>query len=229
MAASGPYGSRVATHGLGGSHRAILAEIGAGARVLDVGCASGYLAAELSARGCSVVGLEPDPGSAAQAEAHCESVVVGAVDSPEARAELGGPFDFVVFGDVLEHLVDPWETLRYARGLLTPTGVVIASIPNVAAWPVRLSLLAGAFRYTEVGLLDRTHLRFFTRASAQELARDSGFAIERERFVHLERRPGPLRRRMPLAMSLFDRALARLLPGLFAQQFVLRLRPLERP
>jgi 2-polyprenyl-3-methyl-5-hydroxy-6-metoxy-1,4-benzoquinol methylase len=228
MSGRSPYGSRVAAHGLGGSHRAILAEVGAGARVLDVGCASGYLAAELSARGCTVVGLEPDPESAAEAEAHSASVVVGAIDSPEARAQISGQFDFVVFGDVLEHLVDPWEALRYARGLLGPAGVVIASIPNVAAWPVRLNLLAGAFEYTDVGLLDRTHLRFFTRASAHELVRSSGFAIDRERFVHLERPPGPLRRRLPFAMSLVDRTLARLLPGLFAQQFVLRLSPLER-
>jgi hypothetical protein len=106
--------------------------------------------------------------------------------------------------------------------------VVVTSLPNVAAWPVRLGLLAGRFEYADLGLLDRTHLRFFTHRTARELARGAGFSVERERFAHLERKPGPLRRALPLPMSLLDRALARLLPGLFAQQFVMRLRPQGR-
>jgi 2-polyprenyl-3-methyl-5-hydroxy-6-metoxy-1,4-benzoquinol methylase len=228
MTAEAPYGERVVAHGLGGSHAAILAEVDRAGRVLDVGCATGYLAARLAARGCAVVGLEPDAASAAQAEPHCERVIVAGIDSEGGRAEIDGRFDYVIFGDVLEHLADPWETLRFARGLLAPGGVAIVSLPNVAAWPVRLGLLAGRFEYADFGLLDRTHLRFFTRRSARALTRDAGFRIERERFVHLERPAGPVHRRLPLATALCDRLLARLLPGLFAQQFVLRLRPEER-
>ena len=228
MTVSAPYGDLVVERGLGGSHMAILAEVRDGARVLDVGCATGYLAAELSARGCEVVGLEPDPGSAAQADRSCERVVVGSFESAEDRARIPGTFDFVIFGDVLEHLVDPWDALRASRGLLSPGGVVVVSLPNIAAWPVRLGLLAGRFRYADHGLLDRTHLRFFTHRTARELARGAGFAVERERVAHLERAPGPIRRALPLPMSLVDRALARLLPGMFAQQFVMRLRPQAR-
>jgi 2-polyprenyl-3-methyl-5-hydroxy-6-metoxy-1,4-benzoquinol methylase len=226
-ASAAPYGRRVATHGLGGSHRLILDEVDAGARVLDVGCATGYLASHLSARGCSVVGFERDRSSAEIAREHCERVVVGDIDSPSDRDLLPRDFDFVVFGDVLEHLVDPWGTLAFSKDLLAPTGRVVVSVPNVAAWPVRFGLLAGRFQYADFGLLDRTHLRFFTRATALELASRAGYAVERERFAHLERRPGPLRRALPLATSLGDRALARALPGLFAQQFVLRLRPCD--
>jgi len=228
MSVSAPYSHRVTAHGLGGSHRLILAEVREGARVLDVGCATGYLAAELSARGCRVVGIEPDPASAAQAERSCEHVVIGSFESSDDRAQIPGTFDFVIFGDVLEHLVDPWEALRAAHGLLSPGGVAVVSVPNVAAWPVRLGLLAGSFRYTDFGLLDRTHVRFFTRATAHELVEGAVFALERERLVHLEREPGRVRRALPLASSIVDRALARLLPGLFAQQFVMRLRPQGR-
>jgi SAM-dependent methyltransferase len=228
MSVSAPYGDLVAQQGLGGSHRLILDEVRDGSRVLDVGCATGYVAAELSARGCEVVGLEPNPLSAAQAERHCERVIVGSVESADDRALIPGSFDFVIFGDVLEHLMDPWEALRSTRGLLSPGGVAVVSLPNVAAWPVRLRLLAGSFEYRDFGLLDRTHLRFFTRASAHALVERAGFAIERERFVHLEREPGALGRAFPLPASLLRRALVRLRPGLFAQQFVLRLRPLER-
>lgn len=219
------YTRRVETSGLGGSHHAILAEVPAGARVLDLGCASGYLAAHLGARGCEVVGFERDPEAAGRARASCAEVIVGDLESPADRQAVHGPFDVVVAGDVLEHLSDPAAVLRFVRGVLAPAGFAVVSLPNVAAWPVRLGLLRGRFEYTDVGILDRTHLRFFTRSTAHELARAAGFDVERERLVHLERVPGPLRRALPRAANVGDRILVRLRPGLFAQQFVLRLRP----
>jgi 2-polyprenyl-3-methyl-5-hydroxy-6-metoxy-1,4-benzoquinol methylase len=221
------YGALVEARGLGGSHHMILGEVRDGARVLDIGCATGYLAAALTARGCEVVGVERDRTSAAIAEAVCEDVIVADIESPEDRQTLPRGFDFVLLGDVLEHLIDPSSTLAFTRELLAPGGIVVVSIPNVAAWPVRLGLLLGRFDYGDFGILDRTHLRFFTRVSVHELVRGAGFAIERERFPHLERRPGPLRRALPLPMSIVDRTLARLFPGVFAQQFVLRLRPFD--
>jgi methionine biosynthesis protein MetW len=220
-----PYGELVEARGLGGSHRTILEEVQGGSRVLDVGCATGYLGALLAARGCEVVGVEQDERSADVARAGGLEVITGDIESTADRERIPRGFDFVVLGDVLEHLRDPWDALAFAAELLAPRGVVVASIPNVAAWPVRLELLRGRFEYADFGLLDRTHLRFFTRASAHEMVHGAGFRIERERFVHLERRPGPLRRALPVPMSIFDATLARLLPGLFAQQFVLRLSP----
>jgi 2-polyprenyl-3-methyl-5-hydroxy-6-metoxy-1,4-benzoquinol methylase len=230
QAGAGVYGGRVVTHGLGGSHQAILDEVRDGSRVLDVGCASGYVASLLAARGCEVVGFEHDPGPAELARAHCSEVHVGDIQDPADRAALPrAAFDFVLFGDVLEHLADPWEALRFAHELLASGGRAVVSLPNVAAWPVRLGLLAGRFDYADFGLLDRTHLRFFTRAAAHALVRDAGFTVERERFVHLERQPGPVRRALPLVTSVADRAIARAWPGMFAQQFVLRLRPTDAP
>lgn len=139
------YAERVAVHGLGGSHALILAEVPPGSRVLDVGCASGYLAAELTARGCTVVGFERDPAAAALAEASCAELIVGDLESDADLAALPRGFDAVVIGDVLEHLTDPWRALRELRGVLAPGGVVVLSLPNVAAWPVRLGLLRGRF------------------------------------------------------------------------------------
>jgi 2-polyprenyl-3-methyl-5-hydroxy-6-metoxy-1,4-benzoquinol methylase len=223
-----PYALNVAARGLGAAARLMLAEVHDGARVLDVGCATGYIAARLSERGCSVTGFERDPRSAARAEQHCEAVIVGDIESPDARAAIPTGFDVVLLGDVLEHLIDPWDALRFVRGLLAPEGVVVTSIPNVAAWTVRLGLIRGSWEYTEIGLLDRTHLRFFTRRSAHELARGAGFAIERERFSPIEQAPGVLRRVAPLPTDVAVRALLRVWPELMAQQFVLRLRP-DRP
>jgi 2-polyprenyl-3-methyl-5-hydroxy-6-metoxy-1,4-benzoquinol methylase len=223
-AARAPYGLLVARHGLGAAARFMVDEVPRGSRVLDVGCATGYLAAELTAAGCAVVGFERDPESAATAEAHCEQVIVGDYESPADRAAIGGPFDVILMGDLLEHLVDPWEALRSTRSLLAQTGFVVVSIPNVAAWPVRFGLLRGQFDYADVGLLDRTHLRFFTRATAHELVRSAGFVVERERHSPMELPPGRMRRALPRATDVAVKALLRVWPELMAQQFVMRLR-----
>jgi 2-polyprenyl-3-methyl-5-hydroxy-6-metoxy-1,4-benzoquinol methylase len=225
--AATPYGRLVERHGLAAAARFMLEEVPPGARVLDVGCSTGYLAAPLTASGRTVVGFEQDPESAVAAGPHCERVIVGDIESPQDRAQIDGFFDVVLFGDVLEHLVDPWGTLRFARSLLADSGLVVMSIPNVAAWPGRFGLLRGSFEYTDVGLLDRTHLRFFTRASARELAHSAGFSIERERFSPIEQPPGRLRRTLPLATDLAVKAALRLWPELMAQQFVMRLRPCD--
>ena len=224
-AEAGVYAARVSRHGFGGSHHRLLAEVRDGARVLDVGCATGYLAERLSARGCAVVGFERDARAAAQAEAHCREVIVGDFEVEADRAAIPGPFEYVLMGDVLEHLAAPAAALRSVHGLLAPGGRAVVSLPNVAAWPVRLGLLRGRFEYADTGILDRTHLRFFTRATAHDLAHDAGFAVEHEHRVHLERPPGVVARRLPLLAHAADRASVRVAPGLFTQQFVLRLRP----
>lgn len=220
-----PYGRRVAEAGLGAAARLMLDEVSDGARVLDVGCATGYLAEPLTRRGCTVLGFEMDPASAAAAARWCEHVIVGDVQDPGTRALIPGVFDVILLGDVLEHLVDPWETLGSMRTHLAAGGVVVASIPNVAAWTVRLALLSGRFRYEEMGIMDRTHLRFFTRATVHELVRDAGYAVERERHAPIEQAPGLLRRTLPRATDVAVKSLLRVWPELMAQQFVLRLRP----
>jgi 2-polyprenyl-3-methyl-5-hydroxy-6-metoxy-1,4-benzoquinol methylase len=95
--------------------------------------------------------------------------------------EIGPPatFDCIIFGDILEHLLDPWETLRRYRTLLDPAGVVIASIPNIGHISVILNLIRGRWEYGERGLLDSTHLRFFTRRSMIELFQKADLEIVR--------------------------------------------------
>jgi len=160
------------------SHALIADLVGSDKRVLDVGAATGYLAKTLVSHGCKVTGVELDPEAARQAEEHCEKVVVGDVEVLDTAEELGEePFDVIVFGDVLEHLKDPLLTLERLEPLLGPEGYVVASIPNVAHASVRLALLQGRFRYRRLGLLDDTHLRFFTRESVHRLFDDAGLVI----------------------------------------------------
>ena len=157
------------------SHALILDLVGHNKHVLDIGCSTGYLAKVLLERGCSVDGVEIDTAAAARAEEFCGRVVVGSLDELDLLAELGaGSYDVLVLGDVLEHLVDPGAVLRRVTPLLRPQGSVVISVPNITHGSVRLSLLEGRFEYTEVGLLDRTHVHFFTRASLQRLLRECG-------------------------------------------------------
>ena len=193
-----------------------------GARVLDVGCATGYLAAELTRRGCRVTGVEADPLAAERARAHCEAVVVGDVEDDACRGGLTAlaapaPFDVVLCGDVLEHLRDPWSALAAVAALAAPGGTVVLSVPNVAHWTGRRALARGRFPYAEHGLFDRTHLRFFTRASARDLAERAGLRVMRERFAHA---PIPMQARLP-ALRTLERAAVRVRPELFALQVVL--------
>jgi len=159
------------------SHALILAALGEGGgrRVLDVGAADGFLAAELTARGWQVTALERDPARAAAARGKCREVVV--VDLERETPPLDGPFVAAVYGDVLEHLSDPLAVMRRLNRLLAPGAVVIVSVPNVAHFWVRLSLLFGRFEYAERGILDGTHLRFFTRRTFLELLALAGLEL----------------------------------------------------
>jgi 2-polyprenyl-3-methyl-5-hydroxy-6-metoxy-1,4-benzoquinol methylase len=216
---AGPYAALVAAHGLSPAHRLLLESVPSGARTLDVGCATGYLAAGLAARGCAVVGVESDPHAAEAARQHCERVVTGDVETAACLQELRGlaPFDALVCGDVLEHLRDPWRTLQALVALLEPGGRAAISVPNIAHWTARRSLVRGRFEYTAHGLFDRTHLRFFTRATARDLATSAGLDVRAERFAPA---PLPLQSRIG-ALRRLEGPAARLRPEVFALQFVL--------
>lgn len=160
------------------SHTLMVELVGGSKRVLDVGCATGYLARVLGERGCTVSGLESDATAAEEARRFLDRLVIGDVEDLDlAETFPGEPFDVVVFGDVLEHLRDPLAALRNARRVLAHGGSIVASIPNIAHGSVRLSLMAGRFDYQPLGLLDSTHVRFFTKASIERLFHEAGMAI----------------------------------------------------
>ena len=162
----------------GTSHALMLELIGSNKRVLDVGCDTGYLGRVLMARGCTVSGVEMNDVAAAEAAQYLERVFVADLESADLVTEFGeGTFDVVVFGDVLEHLRDPLTVLRRARPLLRSGGYVVISTPNIAHGDVRLALLRGTFNYSKTGILDDTHLRFFTRDTLVQFLHDAGFVL----------------------------------------------------
>lgn len=164
----------------GSTHMRVLELVPRDSRVLEIGAATGYMSEALRARGCFVTAIEIDPGAAAQAEQFCERVIVADVESVDLDSELGDEtFDAVLFADVLEHLRDPAAVLGRIRPFVAEGGTVVASIPNVAHGSVRLALLGGEFRYRPLGILDDTHLRFFTRATIEDLFEANGFSVLR--------------------------------------------------
>ncbi len=203
-----------------GVRREMLERIGRGAHVLDVGCWSGATASFLGLeREATVDGVEPESAMAELAAASCRAVYSSTIEDAleQLLAERHRSYDAVLFLDVLEHLVDPLAVLDAARGLMQPGGRAYVSIPNVAHWSMRYELLKGRWRYQDNGLLDRTHLRFFTRTSALELTREAGWELTWE---------GAAIGRPPM-IDLSDGGL-RILERwrtLFAVQFLLELRP----
>jgi 2-polyprenyl-3-methyl-5-hydroxy-6-metoxy-1,4-benzoquinol methylase/glycosyltransferase involved in cell wall biosynthesis len=142
--------------------------------ILDVGCSAGYLGEYLRAQGHHVTGIDITPEAIEKAaeflnEAHCMKVEDFFAAHPERR------FDVVIFGDVLEHVTNAEEVLKLTAQALKPRGRVIASIPNVSHLAVRAMLLEGRWEYANLGLLDRDHVRFFTRKTIEQLFHDSGF------------------------------------------------------
>jgi 2-polyprenyl-3-methyl-5-hydroxy-6-metoxy-1,4-benzoquinol methylase len=202
------------------SHQRIIDRVARGARVLDVGCAGGYLARALGAKGCTVVGVDARPDPAAS-EA-CSRFYVADLDgggwAPEER-----DFDYIIFADVLEHLRDT-SILRRAKSWLAPGGKIIASTGNVALWFMRLQLLSGRFRYAPRGILDETHVRLYTRETFRDLIREAGLAIDGEDWtvIPIEKLAEKVPSLQPVTsmMDSLQYVMARWRPELFAYQFV---------
>jgi 2-polyprenyl-3-methyl-5-hydroxy-6-metoxy-1,4-benzoquinol methylase len=162
----------------GSVHADVVRLVGGAPRVLELGPATGYMSNALRAAGSTVVGIELDPEMAQRAGEFCERIIVGDLDTLDLAAELGEErFDAIVAADVLEHLKDPLETLNRLRPFLAPDGFFVISVPNIAHGSVRLALLSGDFKYGDIGLLDSTHLRFFTRATLELLLDDAELGL----------------------------------------------------
>ena len=153
--------------------------------VLDVGCSTGYFGRYLKDKlGVSVWGLEINKEDAQKAKKVLDNVIIGDIETLDFKKHFGQKkFDLVIFADVLEHLKNPAKALKRVKSVLKPSGQVMASIPNVAHQSVRLQLLAGQWNYEEMGLLDKTHLRFFDYHGVVKLFESAGYFIKKIRHT----------------------------------------------
>jgi 2-polyprenyl-3-methyl-5-hydroxy-6-metoxy-1,4-benzoquinol methylase len=146
---------------------------------LDIGCGAGRFGGQLKSRspGAEVWGVEPVREAASAAASRIDRVVAGSF--PDCSVDIGRTFECVICNDVLEHMVDPWSALGVIRNLLEPSGVLVASIPNIRNFATLATLaLRGRWDYVSAGVLDRTHLRFFTKATMTEMVEAGGFRVE---------------------------------------------------
>lgn len=166
-------------------------------RVLEIGCGTGATLAWLKAEHGAeqATGVEIEPAAAAAARGRVDRLVVGDIGHMDFETGQGtggvtvpaGSLDLVLALDVLEHLADPWDTVRRLTRLLAPDGALIASLPNVAHFSVSIGLVVGnRWPYADWGILDRTHLRFFVRDTAVSLLECGGLAVDRGILLGLE-------------------------------------------
>ncbi len=186
--------------------------------VLDVGAAEGYLGRLLEGSGLSVDAVEPNPTFAGRAHPYYRKLYAAPVET----VALDESYGTIVLGDVLEHLSDPLGALLLLKRYLKPEGVMLISLPNVAHLSVRLLLLSGRFPPMDRGPLDRTHLHFYTRSTAEQLLGDAGLRIRSRRatVVPLADIFGGRWRALAVAVQPLQQAGLRLMPGLFAYQWV---------
>lgn len=149
-------------------------------RVVEVGSSSGALAREYKKLnpGCHYTGIEIDPKYAALSKRFCDAVLHASIESLDENSFNSlFPSDCWVFADVLEHLVDPWSLLKRIRGKISSETPVVVCLPNMQHWSIQAKINCGRFIYEDAGLLDRTHLRWFTRLTIIDLFQSSGFRV----------------------------------------------------
>ncbi|MFJ5964188.1 MULTISPECIES: class I SAM-dependent methyltransferase [unclassified Bacillus (in: firmicutes)] len=144
--------------------------------ILDIGCGTGQLGKALKQEGRTICGIESFEHAAKQAELELDHVLCGNIEQMTLpyRQEQ---FDCIIFGDVLEHLLDPWAVLKKVKPFLKKEGTILSSIPNIGHISTVLELLAGRWSYTDAGLMDQTHLRFFTLHEIHALFQSAGYRI----------------------------------------------------
>ena len=145
-------------------------------KVLDVGCGLGMMGVELKKQGIEIVGIEKNIDAAQEAEKNLSKIIIGDIENIILPFEKGY-FDCLIFGDILEHTIDPWKVLKKCKEYLKKGGYCIASIPNVSHYSIIQNLLKNKWEYEDSGLMDRSHLRYFTLTSIRRLFYELGFTI----------------------------------------------------
>lgn len=203
------------------SHYFILSLIEKNKKVLDIGCASGYLALSLKEKGCLIDGIDIDSNVVEKAKKYCHASVLDI-----SKDKISKKYDVIILGDVLEHLVDPWEVLISLKENLNQGGYLIISVPNITNIYARFKILFGFFDYQEKGLFDQGHLRFFSLRSFKKLIKNVDYS-----FLEIKYTPIPFYLRFSFLPKRFLRLfnfifylLAKFWPSLFAYQFVAKIK-----
>lgn len=192
-------------------------------RILDLGCGCGSIGELIKHSNgfyCHVTGLTFNNGEAIAASSVLDEVIIADLNQFDFT-NLHGLYDCVICSHVLEHLYNPDLILAKLHKVLLPHAVLIVALPNVLAWRQRLMFLFGMFRYTDGGLMDRTHYRFFDWVSARQLLIESGYDVK----LAIADGVFPGAKWIPIFGPLLNRVALYLAPSLFAFQFVIKAVP----
>lgn len=173
------YGKIFQSGNLSQSHMKVIHIVGGRKKVLELGSSTGYITKRLADKSCIVDIVEIDKDDAKVAAKHARKMFLGSVEDKKLLEAIKEKYDFILACDILEHLADPGKVLQIMRKNLKKGGRVIISLPNIACWEARRDLFFhGDFNYKESGILDKTHLRFFTFYTIQDLIESCGYRIQ---------------------------------------------------
>jgi 2-polyprenyl-3-methyl-5-hydroxy-6-metoxy-1,4-benzoquinol methylase len=165
-------------------HKTVLELVGKSKKVLEFGCHTGYFSYWLKKNDCNVTGVDIYRPSIEKAQQYLDSAFVGNIEDEDLWLNFNDKkYDVILFMQVLEHLINPQDILLKSKKYLKPNGKIIFSIPNISNWNTRFSFFNGNFNYTDTGVMDRTHLRFFNYNTAINMIDECGFEIEKYKGV----------------------------------------------
>lgn len=165
-------------HGLSPTQQRIIDSVGSGKRVLEIGAATGYMTYEFKKNGCKVDVVEIDKKAAASLKKIADKVIFQSIEDTKVFDSLSSDYEFIVLADVLEHLVDTGRVLQKLKEIAGVNTKLLVSLPNIACWPMRKQLFfKGDFEYQESGLLDKTHLHFYTHNSFPKMLSQFGWEV----------------------------------------------------
>lgn len=187
-----------------------------GSKVLEIGCATGFMGEYLiKKRRCYVVGVESGVDEAKVAREKLNIVIEGDIEGTNVLRSINGKFDVVLASAIVEHLKDPWQDVSTWKRFLKKNGFLIITTSNIAHWSIRLKILQGSFDYEDYGILDNTHLRFFTIKTFKELIVNGGYEIKRFSI-------DPVGGGFPK----ISKILSNFFPNLFAYQMLIKAKPI---
>ncbi len=210
--------------GLEGKYLKVAEKIQPKSSILEIGCNTGYFSRSLIKCGHEVLGIELDQDAAQIAISNGVNVICGSIEENSLIKSINQKFDVILMMDVLEHCVHPSEVLKSLQKNIKPNGKIIITGPNVAYWAVRKDLLLGRWNYTDSGVMDRTHLHFYTASTWQSLIENSGYKISlmegAEGMIPLQTKLLKCRIPESLVKSLLNLALEKM-PELFTIVFLI--------
>ncbi|UCH12664.1 MAG: class I SAM-dependent methyltransferase [Candidatus Omnitrophota bacterium] len=196
-------------------YKTILDFIGSNKTILDVGCSVGNLGILLKQRNNKMTGVDINKACTETAKEVYDELIIGDIESEVTRTKIDKKFDVIIYSETLEHLKEPQDILCSQKQFIQKDGFMVVVVPNVAFWRNRFLMFLGNWDYKEEGILDKTHLRFYTLKTIKELISRAGYTIVEVKILFHKKR----------GLNFLKSLLVAILPGLFGLTFAIKAKP----